>query len=1061
MSSLLIGLDITDSHITSALIRVQSSKISIERDTYFTRLFEVNSDTDPRDILAIWIECINDLLLDFVHYYEDDDRIVGISIGIPGPMDYSSGVCLTQSMTFQKFFGLNLRLAIEYGLKELIARWKKTYFHSSIISSRKSDQYAEQKSPLHRSMKLNIPTRTIDELPEKQALPNRNLTQFCGLQDTGDDDEHEISSLICRSRRETYFHDFEIPTRKHSSTTACFTPQLWTILARFSSISISFSNDAICFALGECLNGTNEGCERILALTLGMNFGSAFLDRGQIIIDRDDVPPGGTLWNCPYDQHSIADDWFSTRGLINIYKKFLRHDSPDDSSGTSSMTLSTEDIQQTNEENVFLTNQFLVRQASNGNVNAIKTFQTYARLLGQFLIPYINAFRTELIVIAGDLAQVWYLLEDELNITIRKFSQVQVYFSLSQGKSIALGAVQQHLRQDRAKPFRSTDQPLLPVVKTIETCPYDIYPVHRIPSGMIGIGHRRLNDKLLYFIERDHILLIDGFVGTFFDQYAHQLNEDYYDKFKDNITDRSTSLLFYDSRAFLQTDSNHQREMCLQDAKSSFGRLAPDLDFYNDFLDLKKFECFKNNLSYPCVVIGPGSSYVHPTSPLIYVDLAKNELYHRLTSGISCSYLKPTQKFQSTDDGLTSIMYERKCLYYLDYPVFNKLKQEILPRMNYFIDGQRPNCPTWMDGKTFRRTLVYLSSQPIRFRPCFESGPPAAAGGGQWLKTICPHLSRTSTNYYRLVENGLILADGENHLLELSADIFYGSQAKSILGNDLHYRLFHGANEFPLRMNFLDTIDSGYLPVQCHPSLAYIRTNFGEKWTQDQTLYILATKQNSLIYLGFRENLHREEFHRMLMSNNSEKSLQCVQTHRHEFFLIPNETIYAIGPNQVILEISASPSIYSFQLNDSSCRSNIEHGMKNLKFDRHAEQLRCQPISLQTNDDHYREEHLLTHPLHYYDVHRLIIEANESIQIVQSTENRFHLCMLVEGDAIEVEFSSTNDRQYRYLESFFIPASIREYRLRPIIRNQNCEKKSSHCIVLIAFLKWDCDKILE
>lgn len=1053
MSTLLIGLDITDSHITSALIRVQSSKkISIERDTYFTRLFEIHSQTDPRDIIDIWIECINDLLLDYVHYYEDNDRIVGISIGIPGPMDYSSGVCLIQSMTFAKFFGLNLRLAFRYGLKELLARWKKTYFNSSIITSRKSlhstDRYSEKKSP-HRSMKLNIPTRTIDELGTDKTFPNRTLTEFCGLQD---DDEHDIPSYISRSRRETYFHDIEISTRKQSSTTARFTSQLWTILSEFSSTSISFSNDAICFALGECLNGNNQGCQRILALTLGMNFGSAFLDRGQLIIDRIDVPPGGTLWNCPYDQHSIADDWFSTRGLINIYKKFLRHDSPDDSSGTSSMTVSTEDIQQTIDENVCLTNQYLVRQASNGNMNAIKTFQTYARLLGQFLIPYINTFRTELIVIAGDLAQVWYLLEDELNATIQKFSQVQLYFSLSQGKSITLGAVQQHLNQDRAKPFRLTDQPLLPVVKTTETHSYDIYPIHRLPSGTIGIGHRRLNEKLLHFIERDHILLIDGFVGTFFDQYAHQLNEDYYDKFKDKIH-RTTSLLFYDSRAYLQTDSNHQREICLQDLKSSFGRLAPNLDFYNDFLDVKKFECLKNNLSYPCVVIGPGSSYVHRTSPLIYIDLAKNELAHRLASKISCSYLKPTQKCQST------IMYERKCLYYLDYPVFNKLKQEILPRMNYFVDGQRPNCPTWIDGKTFRQALVYLSSQPIRFRPCFESD----SSGGQWLKTICPHLSRTSTNYSQLIENGLILADAENHLLELSTDIFYSSQAKSILGNDLHYRLFHGANEFPIRMNFLDTIGNGYLPrIQCHPSLAYIRTNFGEKWTQDQTAYIIETKQDSLIYLGFRENLHPDEFHRMLMSNNSnmimEKSLQCVRTHRHEFFLIPNETIYAMGSNQVILEISASPSIYSFQFSDSS---HIEHAMKNLKFDRRAEQLHCQAITQSMNDDHYKEEHLPTHALHYYDVHRLIIDANENIQIVQSTENRFHLCMLVEGDAIEVEFSPTNDRQYNYLESFFIPASIQQYRLRPIIRNQNCEKKSSHFVVLIAFLKWDCDKILE
>lgn len=1059
MSTLLIGLDISDTHVTSALIRT-NSKISIERDTYFTRLFEVNTQTDPREIIAIWIECINDLLLDFVNYYEEDDRIVGISIGIPGPMDYQSGVCLIQSQTFEKFFGLNLRLAIEYGLKNLISRWKKKYFSSMNFSSQRSfNRYHENKSL--RMMALNIPTRTIDQLSEKQ-FPMRKLTEFCGLHDEDDDDD--IASYIPRSRRETYFHDIEIPPRKTSSITARFTPQLYTIVDQLSSISISFSNDAICFALGEYLHGNNQSYQRILALTLGMNFGSAFLDNGQIILDRDDVPPGGTLWNCPYDQHSTADDWFSTRGLISIYKKFLRHDSPDDSSGTSSMTLSTEDIQQ-NEENLFITNHYLVRQASNGNVNAIKTFQTYARLLGQFLIPYINAFRTELIIIAGDLAQVWYLLEDQLNLTIEKFSKVQVYFSLSQGKSITLGAVQRHISNERSKHFRLTDQPLLPVVKTIETGKYDIYPTHRIPLGTIGIGHRRLNEKLLRLIERNDILLIDGFVGTFFDQYARQLNEDYYEKFKEKINHGSTSLLFYDSQAFLQTDSNQQREMYLQDDKSPFGRLASDLDFYNDFLDPKKFEFFKNNLSYPCVVIGPGSSYVRQTSPLIYIDLSKNELNHRLTSQMSCSYLKPRRRVQSN-------LYERKCLYYLDYPVFSKLKQEILPRMNYFIDGQRPNCPTWIDGETFRQTLVYLSTEPIRFRPCFESGP----SGGQWLKTIC---SKTSKNYLRLSENGLIISDTENRLLEISSDLFYGSQAKQILGNELHYRLFSGPNDFPLRMNFLDTIDGGYLPLQCHPSLPYIRTNFGEKFTQDQTFYIIRTKGNSFIYLGLRENLHPEEFHRLFTSPKSnlnvEQYLQYIPTRPHEFYLIPNETIYATGPDQVILEISTSPSIYSFEFynwsrtdsNRSLHLSNIEHGMKNLKFDRRAEQLHCQPISLQMEEDHYEEEHLPTHSLHYYDVHRLIIQANENIQIVQSTENRFHLCVLVEGDAIEIEFSSMADqrlkqtRHYNFLESFVIPASIKEYSLRPIIRNENCDRKSSHFVVLIAFLKWDCEKLLE
>jgi mannose-6-phosphate isomerase class I len=339
-------------------------------------------------------------------------------------------------------------------------------------------------------------------------------------------------------------------------------------------------------------------------------------------------------------------------------------------------------------------------------------------------------------------------------------------------------------------------------------------------------------------------------------------------------------------------------------------------------------------------------------------------------------------------------------------------------------------------------------------------------------------------------ENGLILSDVNHHLIELSWDIFYASQSNRVLGNELHYRLFHGANDFPIRLNFLDTIDGRSSSIQCNASLSYIRTNFGEKFPQDESYYIIETRQHwkeeahtdNYLYLGFHENINPDEFHRALITSETNKKdihieryVQHVYTNVHDFFLIPNETIHAPGPNQVILEISMTPSMYLFKLydwlrlgdDDRLCHLNIEHGVKNLKFDRNAKQLRCRSISLQNEEDKYEEQHLPTHQLHCYDVHRLIIEPNENIEIIRFTENRFHLCMLVEGDAIEIEYRSMDNknekriRQYNYIESFLIPASINEYRLRPIIKNTNNQKKSQQFILLITFLKWNCEKLFE
>ena len=106
------------------------------------------------------------------------------------------------------------------------------------------------------------------------------------------------------------------------------------------------------------------------------------------------------------------------------------------------------------------------------------------------------------------------------------------------------------------------------------------------------------------------------------------------------------------------------------------------------------------------------------------------------------------------------------------------------------------------------------------------------------------------------------------------------------LGNDLHYRLFHGINHFPIRLHFLDTIDGGSLSIQCNPNQSYMRTNFGEKFAQDQSYYIIETKQHwkkeyrydqtsisSSSYLGFHERSSiPDEFHRDLIAKSNQST---------------------------------------------------------------------------------------------------------------------------------------------------------------------------------------------
>lgn len=434
------------------------------------------------------------------------------------------------------------------------------------------------------------------------------------------------------------------------------------------------------------------------------------------------------------------------------------------------------------------------------------------------------------------------------------------------------------------------------------------------------------------------------------------------------------------------------------------------------------------------LVFGPGAALAGPDL-LWWADLPKRYAEQAVTRG---------ELPLGANLGRPGTPGELRSLFYTDWPVGDRHRDAFAHRVDRWIDlqGERPAS---LDGDAVRATLAALAAGPVRTRPFFNSTP----WGGQWGARELgfePQGGNTALGYELIApEAGILVGQDAAAQVEIPFQLLCELHPEEFLGPDVHRRY---GTSFPIRFDYLDTVGGGNLSLHLHPQEQYMRETFGWPYTQHETYYVTASEPGAQVYLGLRDSTDVDVMRKEVEAAAADGVPLGVEDHvmKHpadagQLFMIPAGTPHASGEGNLVLEISATPYLYSLRFYDWLRKGtsgaprplSYAHGFANLDTSRRGDDvlkdLVQQPRTLREGRG-WREEVVGALPEMFYAVHRFVIEGPEAAE--DDTAGRFHILNVSAGDGVVVETAGGLRHDLAFAETLTVPASVGPYRLHPV-----------------------------
>jgi len=485
-----------------------------------------------------------------------------------------------------------------------------------------------------------------------------------------------------------------------------------------------------------------------------------------------------------------------------------------------------------------------------------------------------------------------------------------------------------------------------------------------------------------------------------------------------------------------------------------FGRMSQTT--LADFFDLEALEGLRSEAvaHRKTIVLGTGATLVLPDpSWLVYADMARWELQLRQREN-----LIPNLGLRNYTER-PALKYKRA--FFLDWRAADRTKTALLPRIDFLLDTNKADAPNMISGDAFRRGLRKAASQPFRVVPFFDPGP----WGGHWMERVFNLPDDGAPNHawcFDCVpeENSLLFGFGDRRV-EIPALDLVLRHPRELLGDDVFARF--GA-EFPIRFDFLDTVGGSNLSLQVHPLTEYIREHFEMTYTQDESYYMLDALPGAHVFLGLKDGIDAPhmitDLERAQSGNFDFPASEYVNqfpARKHDHFLIPAGTIHCSGADSMVLEISATPYIFTFKLWDwgrvgldgTPRPIHLEHGVRNIQWDRTTEWVRNNLVNQfvpVAAGEGWREERTGLHELEFIETRRHWFTGT----VPHQTSGTVHVLNLVEGEEAVVESPRHAFEPFiiHYAETFIVPAAVGPYTIRP-----HGPSVGKECATMLAYVR--------